>query len=304
VRFVWLGLLVAWPVWGQQPLGGYGAGEPLAAAPGQLVTVFVSDFGTEAELPARAGSLPLPTRLQAGDGSLGVILVSGFNELLPILKADRVSPNQVALTVRMPWGLADRPFPVRWVTAIWSSPGISGSALCREFGARCSRPLTLSVRRSVVHILRTCDSVLDQATPDPSCTALITRRDGSTVSEQAPVRFGEELTAWAVGLGEPSDQTGSPPSAGALIDGTTVSVQFCGMAVRPPGSDAPAASYAGLIDADVGLYQVNFRIPEDASGDPSCETQEPSPLQARVTLGRSIGGAVDSFDSVEIPFLR
>lgn len=299
-----MGLILVGPLLGQQPLGGYGAGEPLAVAPGQLVTVFVSDFGAEAELPARAGPLPLPTRLQAGDGSLGVILVSGFNELLPILKADRVSPNQVAMTVRMPWRLADRPFPVSWVTAIWSSPGISGSALCREFGARCSRRLDLSVRRSAVHLLRTCDSVLDQPTTVPSCAALITRRDGSIVSEQAPVRFGEELTAWAVGLGEPSDMTGSPPSAGALIDGVSVNVQFCGTAVRAPASDAPAAEYSGLVDAEVGLYQVNFRIPGDASGDASCATKEPLPLQARVTVGRSIGGAVDSFDAVEVPFLR
>lgn len=287
----------------QQPFGGYGAGQPLVVAPAQLVTIFVADFAATAELPVRATVLPLPTQIPAGDGSLGVIAVhTGFNALLPILKADRVSPNQVALTVQIPFGSLGLQFPPQWLTAIQAPSGISGSALCRAFGAECSRRLTLSLRRSAVHVLRSCDSVLDQPTAVLPCNALITHRDGAPVTDEAPARFGEDLTAWAVGLGEPSGGDVDPSSGAARIDGIRATFRFCSATAEPPLSRSPEVLYAGLVDSHAGLYQINFAVPRDESGDSSCASRPRFPARAYVTFGRVLDGATDSYDGVEIPF--
>jgi len=285
----------------QQPLGGYAG--PLTVAPGQLVTVYVSDFAASAELPARASALPLPRQIQAGDGSVGVISVrGGFNDLLPILKAVRTSPNQVALTVQIPFGSFSSPRPPIWLTAIHSSPGISASALCRHFVSECSGRLWLSVRRSALHVLRSCDGILDQPTSVIPCDALVTRRDGSLITEQAPVRFGEDLTAWAVGLGEPSQSGPLPPPAGARIDGVKVAFGFCDPGAKPPPLDSREVPYAGLVDADVGLYQINFTVPPSTEADPACASEARAPSRLQVAFGRILDDSTDSYDSVLLPF--
>ena len=152
--------------------------------------------------------------------------------------------------------------------------------------------------------MRTCDSILDRPTFVPPCYPLVTHRDGALVSEQAPAHFGEELTAWAVGLGEPSNQGSESPVVGALIDGVTTAFRFCAPQAEPPPSGTPEVRYAGLADSDVGLYQINFTAPGDASADSSCDSQPPLFSRAVAAFARVLDGAVDSYDVVQLPFAQ
>ncbi len=92
--------------------------------------------------------------------------------------------------------------------------------------------------------------------------AIAQRPDGSFVSSSAPARAGEILVLYLVGMGDtdPSPTTGSiaPPvlartkvAAEILVGGRTAVVQF-----------------SGLTPGFVGLYQVNFVVPDGlAAGD-------------------------------------
>jgi uncharacterized protein (TIGR03437 family) len=89
----------------------------------------------------------------------------------------------------------------------------------------------------------------------------IIHANGTQVSQAAPAQRGEELVLFASGLGEvqPPVASGtaapSSPSAGTVIAPT----------VRVAGATAEVR-FSGLAPGFVGLYQVNFVVPPDASG--------------------------------------
>jgi uncharacterized protein (TIGR03437 family) len=89
----------------------------------------------------------------------------------------------------------------------------------------------------------------------------VTHSDGSLVTSAAPAQPGEYLTIYSMGLGlvNGSITEGQPaPSTPPLSTMAVVQVQLGGAPVTP--------SFAGLAPGFAGLYQVNFQVPQLASG--------------------------------------
>jgi len=93
-------------------------------------------------------------------------------------------------------------------------------------------------------------------------TIIAQHQDGSLVSEDAPVSPGEYVVAYLAGLG-PANQT--------VLSGTAAPSDNLANVLDTPvltlnGSAVPNVAYAGLTPTLVGLYQINFRVPESAPG--------------------------------------
>ncbi len=100
------------------------------------------------------------------------------------------------------------------------------------------------------------------------CTPIVTHANGATVSALAPATAGEELVAYATGLGQtnPALTTGQPPAQSSPTL-TTFSIDFNyrvnALATQPGtvGSGTASPLFAGATKGYVGLYQINFIVP-------------------------------------------
>ncbi len=126
-------------------------------------------------------------------------------------------------------------------------------------------PTTLFVRRgaqqSMVRAIQVIPEMpgLFAAGPDPRGGALVVHAsDFSLVTHEHPARRGENLAAFCTGLGatEPAAVTGEPARSPATLK-SYVSAYLGSAALMQ-------VSYAGLAPGWTGLYQVNFRINDNA----------------------------------------
>jgi hypothetical protein len=165
-----------------------------------------------------------------------------------------------------------------------------------------------------VHFLSACDLI----GPAPTtyvptglpCPQLIRHGDGSSVSPRSPVKAGEELVVYAIGLG----QTDPPMTTGHAATGPATAafeVDFNyrpnTLATRPAPSTGgtPAASnvvYIGATPGYAGLYQVNFIVPPPPPALAPCVDWETSPpginvVQTNLTVSV---GSLYSFDGAGI----
>lgn len=119
-----------------------------------------------------------------------------------------------------------------------------------------------------VHILTSCDTVVGGESGSESCAPLILHADGQPVSYQNPASGGEELVAYATGLG----QTNPPLTTGvpATQDSPAISTFNLDFNYRPnalatqPATGYPPSNppvFAGSTQGFIGLYQINFVVP-------------------------------------------
>jgi uncharacterized protein (TIGR03437 family) len=163
-----------------------------------------------------------------------------------------------------------------------------------------------------IHVLTSCDTFLT-AVPPPinytglPCSPMVTHVDGSLVSFGSPAQPGEEVVAYAVGLGStnPALVAGQPaPSAAPTTIAFNLQFTYVPNALpsRPGGSHAPL--FAGATPGYNGLYQINLVVPAPPAGTPACGTVGSSQLQpgsnvVQSNLTVSIGGTF-SFDGAGI----
>ena len=124
------------------------------------------------------------------------------------------------------------------------------------------------------HILNQCDTIMGQF---GGCYPMITHGNGHLISTSEPAHSGETIVVYALGLGPttPSVKSGVPaPSPGPTVvfpNLIPLSVSF--LFDSPPGSPPPPLfwvpvghwiqpSFAGLVPGFVGLYQINFKLPD------------------------------------------
>ena len=154
-----------------------------------------------------------------------------------------------------------------------------------------------------VHILTVCDTVIGGSGPSTGrCPWEVTHANGQLVSIANPALQGEELIAYAVGLGatNPAVQTGQPATQPTPTAQTfRLGLNFAAYALpsAPPPS-SPAPLYAGLTPYYPGLYQINFIVPDVPAGVPACVMGQ-GPNLANTNLTVSLGGEA-SFDGAEI----
>ena len=179
-------------------------------------------------------------------------------------------------------------------------PGIIATVV--EDGVAGEQFIDLVAVPTGVHIVRACDIMAVGSTSLRSCEPLILRADGRLITTFTPARAGEVLSVFAVGLGptSPAVPSGSPspfPPA-RLVLPLSVSFNF-----NPDASPLTQANafgevlFAGLAPGFVGLYQVNFKLPEEIpQGARPCGGL--SPNETNMTL--MIFGASGSFDATQI----
>jgi uncharacterized protein (TIGR03437 family) len=266
------------PVSAQTPVlmgGGYASPIPFRAAPGQLVTLYVS--GARTILPAGSqvvsASVPLPVSL----AGFSVNLRQGGNTYAAPLfsvaqttacAGSAASPGCIvtALTIQIPFELAA------------SAPGLESPELLTEIsvnedGVESARFLLVPAVDNI-HLLTRCDGIAGGSPSTPPCSGIVTHADGTLVTADSPAKASEIVVIYGFGFGRttPPVKTGAPAPLPAPVVAEPIVVQFDFHPNAGPSRPYvnplimtpvfPGPVFAGLTPGQVGLYQLNVRIPD------------------------------------------
>jgi uncharacterized protein (TIGR03437 family) len=285
---------------------------PIKVAPGQIVTLFVSGVGASLTGPVRAkGNGTLPASL----AGISVTLRQCTDRAVPIVDVRPVStcpsvPTRcgtlTAVTLQIPYDIVI-------LCPLCGRPEVPGALVVSEKGV-AGAAVDIVPLADQIHVLSTCDILSDNAsfinTSSAPCPPVVTHADGTLVSALQPAKAGEQVVAYATGLGatNPPAATGQIVTTAAPIAQTlALNFNFAanGGATEPlprPDVDTPTPAYAGIVPGYTGLYQINFVVPAPATGIPSCTdlTAIPQGVQVvRSNLTVTFGGAA-SFDAAPI----
>lgn len=264
---------------------------PLKVAPGQVTTLFVSGVRTRLTRPFQATQLPLPASVEGISLSIEYTL-SSRSQPVPIFKAYQSDDGLTAVTVQIPLELelpviTGGPGPVDTPVLVLTEAGTKG------------KPIPLMVTQDRVHVIQTpCDTGFFAQPADlyaDFCKApIVTHADGTTVKESSPAKSGETVVMYVFGLGRVSIpvKSGEPSPQGATLDHLLfLRFEFLpGLPLTSTPADAaapipgPLPVFAGLAPGLVGLYQVNFVVPELPEGTPSCGGADAAFLVPNVTV--------------------
>ncbi len=245
---------------------------PLSVAPGQVLTLFV-----------QSGVVLAPG---VSPGVSAVFSAGGTNQSMPVLAVAEANtgcnasvmapcPHVLAVTVQVPFGI-----PV--VCATCASPFVASGSIAVTVSGVATPNVVVQPLRDQVHFLTSCDVVVAGPNTTPPigglpCTPVITHANGKTVTAILPAVAGEELVAYATGLGQtnPSLTTGQP-AADSSPAITTFDIDFNyranALATKPGTVGAKTASpiFTGATKGFVGLYQINFIVPPPPAGIQPC----------------------------------
>ncbi len=305
-----------------QPLivgANYSATLPLPVAPGQLITLIVEGLASPLPGPAHAPSGSLPTTL----AGISAIFRQNTDQAAPVLEVLPFSTCSLplpspcrtlaAVTLQIPFG-------IQTVCPLCGPPQIPAYLAISQNGT-IGALVDVTPLSNQVHLLTSCDTLVSGLTAPPltgglPCAPLVMHGDSKPVSATNPAHSGEELVAYAVGLG----QTIEPQSTGQALNisaptstlyGVDFNYRSNALATKPlgpgPNQIPPPAPYAmpaftGTTPGFVGLYQVNFIVPPAPAGLPPCvdaATVSPYANVVQSNLTVSIGSAF-SFDGVGI----
>jgi uncharacterized protein (TIGR03437 family) len=297
---------------------GYFSPAPVSVAPGQVITLFVDGIGKSLTQPVRAPSGPLPPTL----AGISVTLRQRSEQVVPILEVRPISTcpagsladskpacaTLTAVTVQIPYELVPL-CPLCLIPVAFPPPWLYVTE-----GSQTGASFELNPLADQIHILTSCDVIRSRfGDPPPQnttglrCPPMVTHADGTLVSASQPAQSGEQLTAWAIGLGDtdPPSVTGQP-SLEPLPVAARIEIDFSfranALPVKPQSSANPVAVYAALTQGFVGLYQINFGTPDAPLGIPTCGLSGSSATGANIVqsnLTVSFGGPF-SFDGAGI----
>jgi len=253
-------------------------------APGQIITVFATGVGSALTQPVFAGGGDLPTSL----AGISVTLVQATEIPAPILE---VTPTlcancavQTAITIQIPYQLQ---------TVVSNGLGPSFELFVTENGV-AGHLSNLNPEPDQVHILTVCDTVIGgSGSSTGRCQWEVTHANNTLVTTSSPATVGEELVAYAVGLGA----TNPPVPTGQPAAQPTPTAETFTLAFNSPSATgvalarAVAPLFTGLTPGYPGLYQINFVVPPLPSGALPCASNE-APVTANLTV--SVVGSASS----------
>jgi hypothetical protein len=328
------------PLFAQGPtLAGTGFTDPsiIRVAPGQITTLFVTGLQTVlASSQINADVIPLPTKLA------GISVTLNETTPLPLLSIQQMSVCNTAPPVPPPPPSSPPPSspasPDCLITAITLQipfdlplPGENKTRptelTVSENGAG-SKTFTVYPISDNLHVIKTCDvfpspKVIRVSQPvtmpyGTLCVPLVTHGNGDLITADDPAQVGEEIVIWAFGLGQtnPMPKAGEASPTPAATFSSFLYLQFDFRINATPSSPyvnplimnpfAPIATpvplFAGLTPGQVGLYQINVKIPSSIPAIASCTTGSPN-LSAYNTVQSNLTidiGAPASFDGAAI----
>jgi uncharacterized protein (TIGR03437 family) len=203
--------------------------------PGSIFALYGSNL---AEGSAQATRVPLPTTLLTT-----TVTVNG--EAAPLFY---VSAGQI--NAQMPWDIQ----PGIASVAVSSSPAGLAQNTAAEVAAS-SNTVAVTVPASAVPGI---------AVQYPTNQAVVVNPNQSENTPAAPAHVGDTVVAYFTGGGKVQ-------AAGPLVTGSAspngLSPVIGTVQVTVGGNMSPSVIYAGLTPTLVGVYQVNFVIPQVAAGD-------------------------------------
>lgn len=259
---------------------------PVAVAPGQLITVFITGDG-QGSISATVQGLTAPV--------LGAHPASAC-------PSGSICSNLTAITIQIPYELQP--------ACAFTNPAcslVAPTPLIVAVNGVAGAPIELAPQDDRVHILTTCDTVVPGASGTAPnglpCAPLVMHADGSMVTQGSPAQGGEEVVAYAVGLGltTPAVKTGQAATAATPTNDTfylDFNFRPNSLATKPIlpagfGPTIPIPLYTGLVPGYAGLYQINLIVPPAPVGTQACSGNVLSNLTV------SVGGLV-SFDGAGI----
>jgi uncharacterized protein (TIGR03437 family) len=295
----------------QQPVigsAGYTSPVPIPVAPGQLLTLFVPAMGASVTGPVKAPPGPLP-KLLAG-------VSATFRQLsdqpVPILEVQPISTcigvggscgSMLAVTVQIP-------FEIQVICPLCLSPVLLTNQIAVSVNGTLSPFVNVTALADQVHFLTQCDVVVGSLGNQPNgglpCPPVVTHADGTLVTKTKPAKSGEELVAYATGLG----QTNPPLTTGQAASGPAPTItafqidynyRWNAGATKPTGV-GQSPIYAGATPGFAGLYQVNFIVPPMPTGSPGCaDLPTAFPYSGVVQSNLTVSmGSLLSFDGIGI----
>lgn len=302
------------PLFGQGPtLAGTGYSNPsiIRVAPGQITTLFVTGLKTVlSSPPVKATGLPLPTTLagisitlsQNGQQPSPIPLLSV--QQMPMCSNGDVPPPQsgvtpdcviTAITVQIPFELLLPPQGATAELAVNENGNVS----------KGFRVLPVSAN---LHVLNWCDA--SQPERLNTCGGVVTHGDGTPVTSDSPAKAGETVVVYALGLGQttPAMKTGDATTMAApTLGSTVVTIQFDFRPNATPSNPyvnskvaaMPSPVFVGMTPGQVGLYQINIKIPESLPAVVPCSTSLGVASNLTIDIGSSTSGGL-SFDGAPI----
>lgn len=315
---------------------GYSVGAPIKIAPGQLITLSVT--GIKPLFVRAAAGSDLPTTLS--EISIITEQLTGAYSVtrVPILEARRTptcghyilppcTPPRAAVTIQVPYEIQ-----YCWDMCLGCCRASYPSFHIRYNGEEMY-VMEGDPYPDQVHIVRQFDSILpitEKAVVGPCtkatrndnlvpsnwtglpCPPVVKRKDGSTISWKNPAKAGEELVAYAVGLGatSPASETGKVArKSAATVQQFAMDFNYRpnALGTRPlplKTPDVPKPIYTGTLEGEVGIYEVRFVVPPVPKGTMPCASFEnidglPRENVIYSNLTFSIGGRF-SFDGAGI----
>lgn len=272
---------------------------PIAAAPGQLLTLFVqpgAGYNPSGPLPTVSAAFWNGTASEA----MPVLQTVQATAACSVPSSTVVCASVLAVTVQIP---LDVPISTAIVVIPPGAVAISVNGVETPYVAAQTWP-------DRVHILTACDVIVSSTIPagllQVPCASMITHADGTPVSVNNPAVAGEELVAYATGLGQtnPPLTTGQPAAASS----PTVSTYNLDFNYHPnalatnPLPTAAVAPFSGATKSYIGLYQINFIVPPPPAGLQPCTGFEiASGIVTGVFSNLTVSvGSIFSFDGAGI----
>lgn len=261
---------------------GYDLPKSITAAPGQVLTVVVQGLsGPQQRISAGDGQWP--TTLAGISATLGNLtggLAVPIGAVFPFYNCGLGGASCAPLTaimLQIPSG--QTPSVVTGSPVALDAPLGETLSISDEAGDNAS--IFVYLASDQAHIVRASDSIMGGDGGGPPA---VTHADGNWVSQLSPAKPGEVLVMYAMGLGitSPPVAGGTPTPVGALFTAAepfTLRYDFGANAPPSPGSPGasglngaplPAPIFVGLAPYFVGLYQINFAVPEPPAGVVPC----------------------------------
>ena len=238
---------------------------PLSVAPGQLLTLFVQPATPISPVTNSAVSATFST--PGLDQPMPVLQVVQTNTACDFPLAGQCA-QVLAVTVQVP-------FDIQIYCPVCANPIVPGAQnIVISVNSVASPPVGVQGLANQVHLLTACDiavstanstSLLNAGLP---CAPMITHDDGRPVSNILPAEAGEELVAYATGLGvtNPALTTGQSATQNnptVATFGIDFNFRANALATMPGviGATTVAPLFTGATKGYIGLYQINFIVP-------------------------------------------